>query len=46
MEEKINTKNLYVYFDIIFVDEAPEDLRDCMRQAAEGCPVEIIHVEP
>jgi ferredoxin len=25
--------------------EVPEDLEDCVRQAAEGCPVEIIHIE-
>ncbi len=24
---------------------APDDLRDCVRDAAEGCPVAIIHVE-
>ncbi|MGC8837466.1 MAG: ferredoxin [Anaerolineae bacterium] len=24
---------------------APEDLADCVRSAAEGCPVEVIHVE-
>lgn len=25
--------------------EAPENLRNCVTQAAEGCPVDIIHVE-
>jgi ferredoxin len=25
--------------------EAPEDLADCVRSAAENCPVEVIHVE-
>ncbi len=25
--------------------EVPEDHRDCVEQAAEDCPVEIIHVE-
>jgi ferredoxin len=25
--------------------EVPDDLEDCVRTAAEGCPVEIIHVE-
>lgn len=25
--------------------EAPAELADCVRQAAEGCPVEIIHVD-
>ncbi len=24
--------------------EVSEDLADCVREAAEGCPVEIIHV--
>lgn len=24
---------------------APEDLADCVRSAAEGCPVDVIHVE-
>jgi ferredoxin len=27
------------------VGDVPEDLRDCATTAAEGCPVEIIHVE-
>ncbi len=31
--------------DDIGAGEAPEDLGNCVRQAAEGCPVEIIHVE-
>lgn len=25
--------------------EVPENLEGCVRQAAEGCPVEIIHIE-
>jgi ferredoxin len=25
--------------------EAPADLGDCVRDGADGCPVEIIHVE-
>ena len=25
--------------------EVPDGLEDCVRGAAEGCPVEIIHVE-
>ena len=25
--------------------EVPEGLEDCARGAAEGCPVEIIHIE-
>jgi ferredoxin len=25
--------------------EVPDELEDCVRIAAEGCPVEIIHVE-
>ncbi len=25
--------------------QVPDDLEDCVREAAEGCPVEIIHVE-
>ena len=25
--------------------KAPEGLRDCVEDAANGCPVEIIHVE-
>lgn len=25
--------------------EVPDELGDCVRRAAEGCPVEIIHVE-
>lgn len=25
--------------------EVPEELEDCVRTAADGCPVEIIHVE-
>ena len=25
--------------------EVPDDLGECVRTAAEGCPVEIIHVE-
>ena len=24
--------------------EAPDDLEDCVQDAADGCPVEIIHV--
>ena len=27
------------------VGEVPADLEDCVKTAAEGCPVEIIHVE-
>lgn len=27
------------------VGEVPEDLRDCVQDAADGCPEEIIHVE-
>ena len=26
------------------IGEAPEELGDCVREAADGCPVEIIHV--
>lgn len=26
------------------VGEVPEDLEECARTAADGCPVEIIHV--
>ncbi len=25
--------------------EAPQDLEECAREAADGCPVEIIHIE-
>ncbi len=25
--------------------EAPEELEDCIKDAADGCPVEIIHIE-
>ncbi len=25
--------------------EAPADLKDCVQEAAEDCPVQIIHVE-
>ncbi|ALU11636.1 ferredoxin [Ignicoccus islandicus DSM 13165] len=24
----------------------PEELKDCVEQAAQACPVQIIHVEP
>ena len=27
------------------VGEVPDELGDCVRAAADGCPVEIIHVE-
>ena len=27
------------------VGEVPEDIEDCVQEAAYGCPVEIIHVE-
>jgi ferredoxin len=27
------------------VGEVPDELGECVRTAAEGCPVEIIHVE-
>ncbi|HGE71574.1 TPA: ferredoxin [Candidatus Poribacteria bacterium] len=27
------------------VDEVPEDLEDCAKEAAEGCPVEAISIE-
>lgn len=27
------------------VGEVPDELDECVRQAAEGCPVEIIHIE-
>ncbi len=27
------------------VGEAPAELADCVRDAAAGCPVEVIHVE-
>jgi ferredoxin len=27
------------------VGQAPDELEDCVRTAAEGCPVEIIHIE-
>lgn len=29
----------------ISIGEVPDDLEDCVREASEGCPVEIIHVE-
>ena len=29
----------------IAVGEVPDDLEECATSAAEGCPVEIIHVE-
>ena len=25
--------------------QVPEDLEDCIQEAADGCPVEIIHLE-
>jgi ferredoxin len=25
--------------------EVPENLEDCVREAADGCPVDIIHLE-
>jgi ferredoxin len=28
----------------VAVGEVPAELEDCVRGAAEGCPVEIIHV--
>ncbi len=31
--------------DDLGVGEVPEDLRDCVQDAADGCPEEIIHVE-
>lgn len=31
--------------DNLGVGEAPEDLRDSLQEAADECPVEIIHVE-
>jgi len=27
------------------VGEVPEDLEECVEEAAYGCPVEIIHIE-
>lgn len=27
------------------VGDVPDELEECVRRAAEGCPVEIIHVE-
>ncbi|MEB3847269.1 MAG: ferredoxin [Desulfurococcales archaeon] len=24
----------------------PDDLKDCVQEAADSCPVNIIHVEP
>lgn len=24
--------------------EAPDDMEDCVQEAADGCPVEVIHV--
>jgi ferredoxin len=30
--------------DDLGVGEVPEDLEDCVEDAAYGCPVEIIHV--
>ncbi len=30
--------------DDVAVGEVPEDLEDCVEDAAYGCPVEIIHV--
>lgn len=31
--------------DDLGLGEAPADLEDCITDAADGCPVEIIHVE-
>lgn len=31
--------------DHIDEGEAPDSLSDCVTEAAEGCPVEIIHIE-
>lgn len=27
------------------MEEVPEDLEDCAKEAAEGCPVEAIYIE-
>jgi len=27
------------------VGEVPDDLKDCVQVAVDGCPVEIIHIE-
>ncbi len=29
----------------VMVEEVPSEQEDCVRQAAEDCPVEAIHVE-
>jgi len=29
----------------VYVDEVPEDSRECAREAEEGCPVSVIKVE-
>ncbi|MFO7866923.1 MAG: ferredoxin [Candidatus Aminicenantes bacterium] len=31
--------------DDLSTGEVPEDLRDSVTEAAEGCPVEVIHIE-
>jgi ferredoxin len=49
--EQNNTDNLsqvvkkYRIEDDIAEGEAPDDLRDCVQEAADSCPVEIIHVD-
>jgi ferredoxin len=29
----------------VYVDEIPEDLEDLAQEAAENCPVSVIHIE-
>jgi len=29
----------------VYVDEIPEDVEDMAQEAAEGCPVSVIHIE-
>ena len=28
-----------------YVDEIPEEVEDSAQEAADGCPVEVIHIE-
>lgn len=32
-------------FAEVYVDEVPEDAADTAKEAEEGCPVSVIHVE-
>ncbi|MGI6621828.1 MAG: ferredoxin [Clostridiaceae bacterium] len=29
----------------VYVDEVPEDFKDTAQEAAESCPVSVIHIE-